>query len=820
MIENKNNDINAGQKRQSVFKFIKNKFKDSPLYWRTLLFTLLSALVIKCVVVYVSYKNLNPWGTILSYFLSDLAVIFLWLWLVTLNHWIKKRKLRLIWDVIIFLLLVIFCIDIFTIAFFQSRVTIPEIFGLVSNWSSWFLWPALISIIVFIVLWISLFFIVQRWNKKTTNKNVFLTIMFSVFVFCYLIVYIPVKIFDIDVEFSDNIITINLNVLKKYDPNIENWEDQVEYTDYIFTENWDEKDLNIILVFAESLWAINSKNAWWYDNMPYFDQIQNDWITFTHFIANWMTSDTAHISTLYGVVPLINVWTDSETYTGYKLEMMALPQYLNTQWYNTTFISSATLDFLNQRAFLSWAWFQKIIWEENFEKNKKYTFDSAPDEDLYERTLQEVQNQTWKYFIWLQTISFHKPYSTPVGNTEELALQYSDEQLYNFYTQLQNMWFFESGILVIVWDHRMMNWAKEWELELLGPNWYSKSAATVVWSWIQPGIVNDNIIQHTDFYNSIKKLVWHWKVQLDKTYNDIFDWNANRDRWITSARYYIDKKYTISYLDNSLFTFNNISLVKKENQEIYDYLSSYIRYELWDQTNEYESGQTVLIWHQWSRNEAPENSLESFLTAKAQWARWIEFDVSYTKDKQNIVAHWDYFYASNCFNLKIKNYNYDWISKNCTLKNWEKYRTLQEMLEMIDWLFDYYFLEIKVVNEKDWEQQTLDAIETVKNMNMQDKVIFISYSDTARKVLSEQDDIIFGRDTYDVQDIYSLENNSKYFLAPYVSMTPEVVQQAKNVWKQVVTYTVNDTWIFQKMKDMWIDIIMTDEIDLLKEFGK
>ena len=170
--------------------------------------------------------------------------------------------------------------------------------------------------------------------------------------------------------FSWSLISFNLliqlasiNVLKKYDPNIENWEDQVEYTDYIFTENWDEKDLNIILVFAESLWAINSKNAWWYDNMPYFDQIQNDWITFTHFIANWMTSDTAHISTLAGVVPLINVWTDSETYTGYKLEMMALPQYLNTQWYNTTFISSATLDFLNQRAFLSWAWFQKIIWE-------------------------------------------------------------------------------------------------------------------------------------------------------------------------------------------------------------------------------------------------------------------------------------------------------------------------------------------------------------------------------------------------------------------------------------------------------------------------
>ena len=54
-------------------------------------------------------------------------------------------------------------------------------------------------------------------------------------------------------------------------------------------------------------------------------------------------------------------------------------------------------------------WFQKIIWEEEFEDNKKYTFSAAPDEDLYDRVLKEVESQTWKYFIWLQTISFHKP---------------------------------------------------------------------------------------------------------------------------------------------------------------------------------------------------------------------------------------------------------------------------------------------------------------------------------------------------------------------------------------------------------------------------
>ena len=143
--------------------------------------------------------------------------------------------------------------------------------------------------------------------------------------------------------------------------------------------------------------------------------------------------------------------------------------------------------------------------------------------------------------------------------------------------------------------------------------------------------------------------------------------------------------------------------------------------------------------------------------------------------------------------------------------------TLRNMLELIDWLFDYYFLEIKVDNERRGRQQTLDAIQTVKDHNMQDRVIFISYSDVAREVLNSDSDIIYGRDTYNVTDLdFIWKNNSKYFLAPYDMITPEVVEKANVAWKEVVTYTVNETWDFQKMKNLWIDIILTDRINLLQ----
>ena len=35
----------------------------------------------------------------------------------------------------------------------------------------------------------------------------------------------------------------------------------------------------------------------------------------------------------------------------------------------------------------------------------------------------------------------------------------------------------------------------------------------------------------------------------------------------------------------------------------------------------------------------------------------------------------------------------------------------------------------------------------------------------------------------------------------------------------MVTYTVNETWDFQAMKDLWIKFIMSDKLELLQEYN-
>ena len=814
------------QRTKSIFKWFQNKITKSPLYGRTLIVLFFIALILKWIIIYISYKNLNPRENVISYLASDIIILFIAHLLIAANYLIKKRKYRLINDFIVFVLLLLYVIDMFTIFVFHSRVSIMEAFALWSNWSSGFNWIIRLWISIFVIMWLLVFLLIQTKLPKSQKVWKTMLITFSLFSVVYATFYFFIIFSNTNINYVENIVELNLDLSKISDFNMKDNQVEDEEKWYsIKSIKWEWKDLNIILVFAESLSAIDSANAGWNDKMPKFDQIQKDWITLANFIANWTTSDTAHIATLLWVVPLVNMRKWNTPYSGYKLKMDTLPEYLNKEWYMTTFVSAASLDFLKQRDFLSEIWFQKIIWEEEFENNKKYTFESAPDGELFDRVLQEVQVQTWKYFIWLQTISFHKPYNTPLWRTEELALQYSDEELYRFYQELQKIWFFDNWILVIVWDHRKMNPVEEGEPEMIGPNRYMKSVATVVWAWIQPQTIDNDIAQHTDIYNSLKRLVWHWNVDVDGVYNDIFTQESNRNRWLTNSEFYENNRYTVSSYSGDIFLFKNVSSLPKDSI-IYDYFSSYVSYEFWNEedeewiNHEEDPNKIKFIWHRWAIENSPENTVESFLAARDLWANWIEFDVSYTKDYENIVAHWDLLYTSNCKRQKVWSLDFEWIQKNCTIQNWEKYMKLQKMLELLDWLFDYYFLEIKVYDESLWTQQALDVIQTVKDLNMQDRVIFISYSDAAREVLDSDPDIIYWWDTFDVNDLdFIWENNSKYFLAPYNSLTPEIVQKAKDLWKEVVTYTVNETWDFQMVKDLWIRIIMSDRVDLLQEYN-
>lgn len=113
-------------KGKNIVQWFKDKIHASPLYGRTLVFFFFIAFIIKIFVVYLSNKHLDPVKSCLSYISSDVIILFLAHLLVTINSWIKQRWLRLFNDFIVFTLLIVYCIDIFVIFFFQSRVSISD----------------------------------------------------------------------------------------------------------------------------------------------------------------------------------------------------------------------------------------------------------------------------------------------------------------------------------------------------------------------------------------------------------------------------------------------------------------------------------------------------------------------------------------------------------------------------------------------------------------------------------------------------------------------------------------------------------------------
>ena len=143
--------------------------------------------------------------------------------------------------------------------------------------------------------------------------------------------------------------------------------------------------------------------------------------------------------------------------------------------------------------------------------------------------------------------------------------------------------------------------------------------------------------------------------------------------------------------------------------------------------------------------------------------------------------------------------------------------TLEEMLSKVKGLFDYYFVEVKVYNPEDAEQQTTNAIQTVMKLGMQDRIIFTSYDKEATYVLWSYKNITAWRDTYNLKELDVLPNmNHAYYLMPQDLIKETTPQEVDDIWKKLVIYTVNTTGDLEKLYREWVRMIMTDDIPHIK----
>lgn len=801
-------------------KLFFSKYKKTSINWAVVIVSLLLLISTKSLIIYNTYSTEVSWLFNYSlFFINDMLIIsFLW-FIAYLIFSIKNIIIKSVFFIFDFLLFLIFFIDILTINFFQSRLSILDLYWFMdfSNVSLMF------SYIWMFLIWFAIFLLVvfnyYKYFKNTNKKNIIFVVLLFVF---SLSLFLTKIISYTNPRIQQNILSLDYDaILEYFSPTNLTYaqNEKTNYEDYFNIIKWQNKKLNLILVFAESFSAADSKRAWWLNNnFPYFDKMQSQWTTFTNVLSNWCTSDNAHIAILQWVEPRYSPNTkELKWYFKYKNYTDTLPSFFNKLWFNTIFLSAAGLSFLDQRSFLKNIQYKEVIGEENFTRDKKYTFDSAPDSYLYNGAIDLISQQTWNFFLTLQTISSHTPYYTPYWNSSQDMFAYVDKNLYAFYSKLKRVWFFNSWILIVVSDHRKMQPLTKQEVDKFGKIAYAKILATVIWSGIQPDTFNNNIVQHIDFFNSIKNYRWSWYIQVSSLYNDVFSTQTNRNRGVTYCAYF-DNKYWLITSSWKFSKFRDGWDVPGWNQ-FSSYLNAYQKY----QSNLFSWSldilkNTIIIWHRWDPSTSPDSSLQWFFSAKQNWADGVEFDISYTNDNKNIVNHGPNLIWTNCeWSWNISDYKLNYIKTNCLLKNWESIKTLEEVLTAIKWMFNYYFVELKVYDTSKSEEQTLAAIKTVEKVWMQDSVIFTSYDKTSNYIIGSLKNIKAWRDWYHTWWIDIVPNFAhKYYLLEKWYLTKDVVQQTKDMNKELVVYTVNDIQELKTLYNLWIRMFMTDNITNIK----
>lgn len=244
---------------------------------------------------------------------------------------------------------------------------------------------------------------------------------------------------------------------------------------------------DVILVVVESLSVYQSARlSGLHDWTPQLDALSESALRLTSFRANGVTSEEGLIALLTGEPAIPRPRPETRTILEqFTQTMQTLPRFLNGLGYRTEFLTTGNLGFMDKGKWLDAIGFQYREGHEShfYDGMKRYNFDAATDEALYNRALTELTaNSHRPLFLTLETVSSHHPYLQPETGerTQESVFRYADAQLGRFVARLRQSGYFEHGVVLVTGDHRAMVPMTEAELKRMGDRAYSKVPMVVI----------------------------------------------------------------------------------------------------------------------------------------------------------------------------------------------------------------------------------------------------------------------------------------------------------------------------------------------------
>ena len=220
---------------------------------------------------------------------------------------------------------------------------------------------------------------------------------------------------------------------------------------------------NVVLVIVESLSSYHSTALGGRGWTPELDRIASNGRLFTNFHANGFTTDMGLIALFNGKAPLpaVGRYGGSRAYDGYFGPKGTLPTLLAANGYDTAFLTTGDLRFLEKGAWVRSIGFGHAEGDDHpfYKGMPRMHFHAAPDAALFDRFNQWRASRARErpYFAALLTVSSHPPFLAPDGTRgEEASIRYADSALGRFYDTLVASRFFDDGVLIVLGDHRAM----------------------------------------------------------------------------------------------------------------------------------------------------------------------------------------------------------------------------------------------------------------------------------------------------------------------------------------------------------------------------
>lgn len=227
---------------------------------------------------------------------------------------------------------------------------------------------------------------------------------------------------------------------------------------------------------------------------------------------------------------------------------------------------------------------------------------------------------------------------------------------------------------------------------------------------------------------------------------------------------------------------------------------------------------TEITAHRGDSLNYPENTILAFTSALDKNADWVELDVQLTKDKQIVVSHDANLRRIAGIDKNISDLTYDELQQIEISKSYPNVR-IPLLSEVFKWgiLNNISFnVELKPYdNETSLVEKT---IELILKYHLEDRVILTSGKYSILEDVKAINNKI--KTAYIMSlaygDILKLDKADNFSIEAS-SISKELVKKLHNQGKEVYAWTVNTKDSINKMLDLNVDNIITDDVDLARK---